>query len=203
MISLDQVYLLEEKVESAVAKIQQLQAENDALRRKCSELTNALSSKTEQLNTFSVDQTQIEQGIRKALDRLNSIENQILKGVDQVSSSAVKPVEANTNAAVIETIIGSPAPKANPVPQESVQTTVKQPTEEELAIKETFQVESGSSANERDIFSQPAPTFSTMSEIKSKTEMDLSQQFTDDSEFSEPDINDEEENPDGLGFDIF
>ena len=63
MISLDQVYLLEQKVESAVAKIQQLQAENDALRNKCTELTNALSAKSEQLTSFESDQSQIENGI--------------------------------------------------------------------------------------------------------------------------------------------
>jgi len=56
MISLDQVLLLEQKVESAVGKIAQLQAENDALRSKCSELTNALSNKTEQLSSFEQDQ---------------------------------------------------------------------------------------------------------------------------------------------------
>ena len=68
MISLDQVYLLEQKVESAVEKIQQLQAENDALRSKCNELTNALSAKSEQLSNFESDQSQIESG--KAPDRI-------------------------------------------------------------------------------------------------------------------------------------
>jgi len=79
MISLDQVILLEQKVESAVAKIQQLKQENDALRRQCLELTNALSAKSEQLSSFEIDQNQIEDGIKKALDRLNSIENSVLK----------------------------------------------------------------------------------------------------------------------------
>ena len=71
MISLDQVLLLEQKVESAVEKIKQLEGENAALRNKCSELTNALSAKSEQLSSFETDQNKIEQGIRKALDRLN------------------------------------------------------------------------------------------------------------------------------------
>ena len=66
MISLDQVLLLEQKVESAVAKIAQLQAENDALRSKCAELTNALSTKSEQLTTIESDQNRIESGILKA-----------------------------------------------------------------------------------------------------------------------------------------
>ena len=35
MITLDHVLLLEQKVESAVKKISQLQAENDALRSRC------------------------------------------------------------------------------------------------------------------------------------------------------------------------
>ena len=81
MISLEQILLLEKKVESAVAKIAQLQAENDALRTKCSELTNALSSKSEQLSSFENDQNKIESGILKALDRLSSIENSVLKVV--------------------------------------------------------------------------------------------------------------------------
>ncbi len=77
MITLDQVLLLEEKVEAAVAKIQQLEAENAALRTKCAELTNALSSKTERLSSFEQDQNKIEEGILKALDRLNRVENTV------------------------------------------------------------------------------------------------------------------------------
>ena len=87
MNTLDQVLLLEQKVESAVEKIQQLQAENDALRSKCAELTNALSAKSEQLSSFETDSSRIETGIQKALDRLNSIENSILKTGSQVSTS--------------------------------------------------------------------------------------------------------------------
>ena len=77
MISLDQVLLLEEKVENAVRKIEQLNAENAALRRKCAELTNALSAKTEQFSSFQSDQGKIEEGILKALERLNVVENAV------------------------------------------------------------------------------------------------------------------------------
>ncbi|MGN0749152.1 MAG: cell division protein ZapB [Treponema sp.] len=86
MISLDQVLLLEKKVESAVAKIQQLQAENDALRKKCDELTNSLSSKSELLSSFESDQNQIENGIKNALDRLSSIENTVLETFSSLSN---------------------------------------------------------------------------------------------------------------------
>ena len=98
MISLDQVYLLEQKVESAVAKIQQLQAENDALRNKCDELTNALSAKSEQLSNFESDQSQIETGIKNALDRLNSIENSVLKTATQINQAAQAAKTAATPA---------------------------------------------------------------------------------------------------------
>ena len=90
MNTLDQVLLLEQKVESAVEKIQQLQAENDALRSKCDELTNALSAKSEQLSSFETDSSRIETGIQKALDRLNSIEDSILKSEGQVQIPSTK-----------------------------------------------------------------------------------------------------------------
>ncbi|MBC6713944.1 cell division protein ZapB [Treponema sp. Marseille-Q3903] len=103
MISLDQVKLLEQKVESAVAKIQQLQAENDALRTKVTELTNAVSAKSEQLSSFESEQDQIESGIKKALDRLSSIENTVLKtafSIDKNSQAASKPASQQTSTIV-------------------------------------------------------------------------------------------------------
>ena len=77
MTSPDHVELLVKKVESIVAK-----AENDALRTKCAELTNALSAKTEQLASFEREQSMVEGGILKALERLSSIENSILQAAD-------------------------------------------------------------------------------------------------------------------------
>lgn len=91
MNTLEQFSLLEQKIESAVAKIQQLQAENDALRSKCAELTNALSVKSEQLSDFQANKGIIETGIQKALDRLNSIENSVLKTNVQSPSFIQEP----------------------------------------------------------------------------------------------------------------
>lgn len=106
MISIDQVLLLQQKVESAVQKIVQLKAENDALRSKCSELTNALSEKTELLNSFTADEKKIEDSILGALDRLNKIENSVLSqaGQNTAPKSEAAPLPAaNTvsNAAEI------------------------------------------------------------------------------------------------------
>ncbi len=87
MISLDQILLLERKVESAVEKISQLQSENDALRTKCAELTNALADKSERLSSIEQDQSKIENGILKALDRLNAIENSVLRAGSAASAA--------------------------------------------------------------------------------------------------------------------
>ncbi len=95
MISIEQVLLLQQKVESAVAKIAQLKAENDALRTKCSELTNALSEKTELLFSFEADEKRIEDGILQALDKLNSVENSLLNSASQVLENQVDLTEEN------------------------------------------------------------------------------------------------------------
>lgn len=97
MISLDQIQILEQKIESAVAKIAQLTAENDALRSKCAELTNALSAKTEQLSAFQTDQNKIELRIKKALEQLENIPD-TLNG-----SFQVEPEEKTTAQESAET----------------------------------------------------------------------------------------------------
>ena len=171
MISLDQVYLLEQKVESAVEKIQQLQAENDALRSKCNELTNALSVKSEQLSNFESDQSQIENGIKKALDRLNSIENSVLKTASQMNQAvqAAPSVQAPVEP--------KPAPVQNtPAPQ--AEKPAEQPVQAEPIPQTVTQT--------------AAPSFDTMDTIESEIS----------AEEEEMDVQ-EDDNHDGLGFDIF
>ena len=169
MISLDQVLLLEEKVESAVAKIQQLQSENDALRSKCDELTNALSEKSEQLKSFESDQGQIESGIKKALDRLNSIENSVLRPAEKINqtSQAARPVQQ-----------AAPAPQA----EAPVQNAPSFETMENISEEEPEETE------------EPSET----------PEQALTQNFVEDTfEAEEETEAPEDDNHDGLGFDIF
>jgi len=174
MISLDQVYLLEQKVESAVEKIQQLQAENDALRNKCTELTNALSAKSEQLSNFESDQSQIETGIKKALDRLNSIENSVLKTATQINQAAqaAKPVEQP--AVEVKTAAPvQPAPAAQTAPAPQAEVTEPDPAPV-----------------------QSAPSFDTMDTVP---ETNVEESFEGEEDIDTP----EDDNHDGLGFDIF
>ena len=85
MISLDQVLMLKNKVDSAVESITrlngenaQLKAENAALRSKCAELTKALTDSTEQVSSLESEQNRIEEGIISALNKLNTVENTVL-----------------------------------------------------------------------------------------------------------------------------
>ena len=174
MISLDQVLLLEQKVESAVEKIQQLEAENDALRNKCSELTNALSEKTEQLSAYESEQNKIESGIKKAIDRLNSIENSVLKAAGQSAAVAAKPAAEPKPA---------PAPKAEPDPEPESIAELKAQTFDDP--KMNFD-----SMNE-------------VEEPAAQIDEDLPESEPEFEEMNADDSNGEGESTDELGFDIF
>lgn len=175
MISLDQVYLLEQKVESAVEKIQQLQAENDALRSKCNELTNALSAKSEQLSNFESDQSQIETGIKKALDRLNSIENSVLKNADQQNQAAQA---------------AKPEVQVSPAPQEQSATTVQSTPSFDTMDTVPETTEEPTEVNEEQSVNIPEQTFNTTN---------IEENFESEDDIDAP----EDDNHDGLGFDIF
>ena len=175
MISLDQVYLLEQKVESAVEKIQQLQAENDALRNKCTELTNALSAKSEQLSNFESDQSQIETGIKKALDRLNSIENSVLKNADQQNQAAQA---------------AKPVVQVSPAPQEQSATTVQSTPSFDTMDTVPETTEEPTKINEEQSVNIPEQTFNTTN---------IEENFESEDDIDAP----EDDNHDGLGFDIF
>ena len=199
MISLEQVMLLEQKIESAVEKIQQLQAENDALRKKCSELTNALSSKSEQLTSFETDQSQIESGILKALDRLNQIENSVLKVAGQAASTPVVSIQQTAEPVKMQ---------AQPAQVNSASTTTATPvpvTEEKAPVQTQTQF-SAPIQNSNPVHTQPQGLNSQFIQTSSQnnffTMNDLPSQ-SPDADFSEPEMEAEEENSDNLGFDIF
>ena len=179
MITLDQVLLLEQKVESAVAKIQQLQQENDALRSKCSELTNALSSKSEQLSSFENNQNVIECGIRKALDRLTSIENSVLKNAGQVLASQTSTVETKVNSPIQEKTI--PQHDAEELKPTIVYNHASFDTMSPIEANSNIEASTNSSQDVN--YEEDIP-------------MDFEQDFNPEEEL-------EDESQDDLGFDIF
>lgn len=183
MITLDQVILLEKKVESAVEKIQQLQAENDALRSKCSELTNALSAKAEQLSTLETDKDKIECSIKNALDRLNSIENSVLKSSGQVASSTPLHQNPVENQSVQEQ---KPVVQMQQPVQTMQSAQVSQPVQ--TAPVETVQTNT-----------QEVPSFDSMNTVESQFEETIPDPEFEEQEAEFP----ENTSKDGLGFDIW
>lgn len=163
MISLDQILVLEKKVESAVNKITQLQAENDALRSKCAELTNALSSKSEQLSSFEQDQGLIESKIVNLINRFNNIENSVLDVIGS-SDSMQSPVAAIQQ------------PVQTPAPEQSVQQT-QVPDQNPIAQSQTYVPAS-------------EPVVSTPVETESE---EMQQSFFDMNEISSQDDNQSQE----------
>ena len=188
MISLDQVLLLEQKVESAVEKIKQLEGENAALRNKCSELTNALSAKTEQLTAFESEQKTIESGIIKAIDRLNSIEHSVLKKADSIEKAA--PVEE------VPQVPAEPAvPEEPEVPAEPDVIDEDIPAEIEIPVEPEPQETASPAADVS--FDQMMPV--EESEEPPFEEIPVEEPIEDESDDSDSDP----ETKDQLGFDIF
>lgn len=74
MISLDQILLLEQKVDAAIVKINQLQNENATLRKSVAELTASLSAKSNDLSILMQEQGKIETGILTALEKLATLD---------------------------------------------------------------------------------------------------------------------------------
>ncbi|MFP4430749.1 MAG: cell division protein ZapB [Spirochaetaceae bacterium] len=74
MITLEQIRLLEERVRRAVDRIAGLQEENRELRARATQYEERVSELEARIDRFTKDQNQIEDGIKKALDRLEGLD---------------------------------------------------------------------------------------------------------------------------------
>ena len=90
MISLDQVRLLEQKVEGMLALFSRLKSEKAALEKENGELKAELETLKAKCGRFEQDEAKLEQGILSVLNRLNDMEDAVQNVMD---SSAVKSVE--------------------------------------------------------------------------------------------------------------
>ena len=145
MISVDTILLLQQKVESAVQKIEQLKSENDALRAERSELTKALSEKSELLSRFSADEKKIEDGILGALNRLDSVENALLDGsqapladsTSQAPQAAVQPqVQASAQPEQAEPAQAEPVTQTSSIAQAATEPQQAAPQTEATQVQE-------------------------------------------------------------------
>ena len=157
MISLDQVLLLQDKVETAVLRIKELTDENrrlasdnDALRSKCAELSKALEDKTELVSTLESDQTKIEAGILNALSRLDTVENSVLSAGNIHASNGQANFQTAAESPESPTAVSSAKETEQKAEEEAVHqaTGTQQEEQEEKAPSPTPQ----SIDNQFDIF---------------------------------------------------
>jgi len=111
MINLDQVRTLEWKVKQAVQLIVHLRRENDTLRGRLSDTEVRLQEMETLLETIKASQTEMESGIRSALEELDHLEGADASAVVQADPLSYPPTPAPTpvRAAVV---VPSPAPVA-------------------------------------------------------------------------------------------
>ncbi len=86
MLNLDQVRLLENRVEKAIGKIQSLDGENARLKTQLSALQAHVSELESLVQSFKDDQGRIEEGILNALDRLSAFEDSMFQTDAQAST---------------------------------------------------------------------------------------------------------------------
>ena len=87
MLNLEQVRLLEQRVNKAVAKITALQQENATLREEIGGYQNRVVELEQEIARIKDDQTAIEQGILSALGQLDQLEDEFTENSDSEAQS--------------------------------------------------------------------------------------------------------------------
>ncbi|MGI5173387.1 hypothetical protein H0R92_07265 [Treponema sp. OMZ 840] len=96
MISLNQIQLLEQKVESVLQLVSQLQNEKSDLENQNADLKMQLQKITAKYEHFEQDGAKIEQGILSVLNRLNDMEDAVQLVLDKEPSPTSNIKTANT-----------------------------------------------------------------------------------------------------------
>jgi uncharacterized phage infection (PIP) family protein YhgE len=103
MLSLDQVRLLENRVEKAVGKIENLTAENAQLRTQLSGLQTRVNELEGLVRSFKDDQGRIEEGILNALDKLSAFEDSVFHNEQTAPAQTVVPEIRGAESAPAQT----------------------------------------------------------------------------------------------------
>ncbi|TFG84474.1 MAG: cell division protein ZapB [Spirochaetales bacterium] len=104
MLTLEQVKVLESRVEKAVALIESLRSENATLRSGLAVADGRVSELEELVRDFQKDQVRIEEGIIEALRKLDAFEDLVHGAADPVAT--VDGQQAETSVAVKSSPVG-------------------------------------------------------------------------------------------------
>ncbi|MGP1438984.1 MAG: hypothetical protein ACTTKH_07935 [Treponema sp.] len=87
MITLEQVRLLEEKVESLISVVKSLYQERDSLKETLTQKEKRIEELETVLHSFELSQAKIEESVMNALNQLDVFENTVAHDNDSLSST--------------------------------------------------------------------------------------------------------------------
>ena len=96
MITLEQVKLLEEKVESLIGVVKSLYEERDSLKEVLAQKESRIEELESVLHSFEISQAKIEESVMNALNQLDVFENSVTQDSSTISSS--REVEASDSS---------------------------------------------------------------------------------------------------------
>lgn len=104
MIRLEQIRLLEERVNNVVARLREMKNENRRLRDELAQAYEKVTRLEKNVDEYVNSQSEIEAGILSALERLDSIEDDVVADDGVVVNESESPTEApaKTESAVVE-----------------------------------------------------------------------------------------------------
>ncbi len=96
MITIEQVKLLEEKVESLINVVKSLYRERDLLKGTVAQNEKRIEELESVLHSFEISQAKIEESVMNALNQLDVFENSVTQDSSTISSS--REVEASDSS---------------------------------------------------------------------------------------------------------
>lgn len=148
MITLEQVQVLESRIEKALAAIDRLTSENAALRESVAREKKRATDLERTIEEYRKDQTRIEQGILHALERLNAFEDAIQEPSTAASPQADKPVRSGA-AVPVSPAHGAPAAQKQAAPLQAAEPPRSEPAS---SVKDGTDPVSGADGAELEIF---------------------------------------------------
>ena len=150
MITLEQIRRLDEKVQQAVQFIQTLKSENESLRGRLSEYEGRISELEVLITRFREDQGEIEQGIVRALQHLDELEDTISPTTEEPSG---QPADASDGTDGIRPrVVEEDQAPAEEVPEQSADESTPAGEPAPASDGETDEGEAGDQDAELDIF---------------------------------------------------
>ncbi|MCG8477899.1 MAG: cell division protein ZapB [Spirochaetales bacterium] len=168
MVDIEQVRLLEQRVQRVIARIGELQTENRELRDQVGVDREKIAELERRVESFSTNQEEIERGILNALHQLDEVEDavtesgesRVIPAVDEKPAVTETPeVDEADDAATVDTVADrTPAEEsAQPEPAPDTADEDVPPPADETTRAEPEPVTAAPSTDETDGDEEPGP----------------------------------------------